>query len=73
MDNFEQKLQRQPLRQVPAEWRGEILAAAISCHSSHIFLNPQRSTLNHFVASSQSLGRTGRSLDFDFCHELFHA
>ena len=28
MDNFEQKLQRQPLRQVPAEWRGEILVAA---------------------------------------------
>lgn len=27
-DDFEQKLQRQPLRQVPAEWRGEILAAA---------------------------------------------
>ena len=27
-DHFEQKLQRQPLRQVPAEWRGEILAAA---------------------------------------------
>jgi hypothetical protein len=28
MDNFEQKLQRQPLRQVPTEWREEILAAA---------------------------------------------
>jgi len=27
-DDFEQKLQRQPLRQVPAEWRGEILVAA---------------------------------------------
>jgi len=27
MDDFEQKLQRQPLRQVPAEWREEILAA----------------------------------------------
>jgi hypothetical protein len=25
MDNFEQKLQRQPLRQIPAEWRAEIL------------------------------------------------
>jgi hypothetical protein len=35
-DNFEQKLQRQPLRQVPAEWRGEILAAATSCHSSRV-------------------------------------
>ena len=28
MENFEQRLQRQPLRQVPAEWRREILAAA---------------------------------------------
>jgi hypothetical protein len=28
LDDFEQKLQRQPLRQVPAEWRGEILVAA---------------------------------------------
>jgi len=28
MDDFEQKLQCQPLRQVPGEWREEILAAA---------------------------------------------
>lgn len=28
MNEFEQKLQRQPLRQVPDEWREEILAAA---------------------------------------------
>jgi len=27
-DDFEQKLQRQPLRQIPGEWREEILAAA---------------------------------------------
>jgi hypothetical protein len=27
-DDFEQKLRRQPLRQVPAEWREEILAVA---------------------------------------------
>jgi hypothetical protein len=27
-EDFEQRLQRQPLRQVPAEWRGEILSAA---------------------------------------------
>jgi hypothetical protein len=27
-DDFEQKLQRQPLRQVPGEWREEILVAA---------------------------------------------
>jgi hypothetical protein len=28
MDDFEKRLQRQPMRQVPGEWRGEILAAA---------------------------------------------
>jgi hypothetical protein len=28
MDDFEQKLQRQPLRQIPGEWREEILRAA---------------------------------------------
>jgi hypothetical protein len=28
MDNFEQKLHRQPLKEIPAGWRGEILAAA---------------------------------------------
>lgn len=27
-EDFEQKLQRQPLRPIPAEWRAEILAAA---------------------------------------------
>jgi hypothetical protein len=27
-DNFEQKLQRQPLKEIPAEWRGEILTVA---------------------------------------------
>jgi hypothetical protein len=29
-DDFEQKLQRQPLRQIPGEWREEILAVASS-------------------------------------------
>ena len=28
MENFERRLKQQPLRQVPAEWRAEILAAA---------------------------------------------
>ncbi len=27
-DNIEEKLQRQPLKEIPAEWRGEILVAA---------------------------------------------
>lgn len=29
MDEFEQQLSRRPLRQAPAEWRREILAAAV--------------------------------------------
>jgi hypothetical protein len=29
-DDFEQKLSHQPLRQIPGEWRAEILAATIS-------------------------------------------
>ena len=37
-DEFEKRLQRQPLRQAPCEWRAEILAAArdaqASCHPS---------------------------------------
>jgi hypothetical protein len=37
-DEFEKRLQRQPLRQAPCEWRSEILAAArdaqASCHPS---------------------------------------
>ena len=28
LEDFEQRLQRQPLRQMPGEWRGEILSAA---------------------------------------------
>ena len=46
-DSLEQKLRRQPLRQVPAEWREEILAAAssASCPSFLSALNHQLSTL----------------------------
>lgn len=33
-DNFEQQLKRQPLRQIPSEWREEILAAARMAESS---------------------------------------
>ncbi len=45
-DNFEQKLQRQPLRQIPDEWRGEILAAATSCRASRVTRHSFLSTLN---------------------------
>jgi hypothetical protein len=45
-DDFEQKLQRQPLRQIPAEWRGEILDAAISRYRSRAARHSFLSTLN---------------------------
>ncbi|HTX20581.1 MAG TPA: hypothetical protein VMD27_01800 [Candidatus Aquilonibacter sp.] len=45
-DDFEQKLQRQPLRQVPAEWRGEILDATTSRHSSLVTRRSFLSTFN---------------------------
>ena len=35
-DDFERKLQRQPLRQIPAGWREEILAAATTGHTSRV-------------------------------------
>ena len=50
MDDFEQRLQRQPLRQIPAEWRGEILSAAREGqtirHSSFVIRRFWLSTLN---------------------------
>ena len=42
MDEFEQELSRQPLRQAPADWRREILAAAVPA-ASH--LDPRASLL----------------------------
>jgi hypothetical protein len=49
-EDFEQRLQRQPLRQVPAAWRGEILAAAreaeASRHPSPVTRHSWVSTLN---------------------------
>jgi len=50
LDEFEQNLQCQPLRQVPSEWRGEILAAAKSAaaarHASRVTHPSFLSTLN---------------------------
>ena len=49
-DDFEQHLRRQPLRPVPGEWRGEILAAARaaqpSFQSSPVARSSWLSTLN---------------------------
>jgi hypothetical protein len=45
-EDFEQKLQRQTLRQVPAGWRNEILAAAASGHASPVTRHSFLSSLN---------------------------
>ena len=46
MEQFERRLSRQPFRQVPAEWREEILAAAASHHPSPVERRSILSTLN---------------------------
>ena len=43
-DNFESRLQRQPLRQAPPEWRAEILAAARAVASEHATRNTQQAS-----------------------------
>jgi hypothetical protein len=73
-EQFERRLSRQSLRQIPAGWRGEILAAANSLarRSGAKTARPSwLSTLNHSVASSQSLGGAGGGLDFHFHCEFF--
>ena len=59
-DDFEKRLQRLPLRQVPSEWRQEILAAArqaslpdhASCITHHAPPSPSLlSTLNHQLST----------------------
>jgi hypothetical protein len=57
-DEFEKRLQRQPLRQVPAKWRDEILLAARqTANSREATHNPQEavpsllSTLRHQLRS----------------------
>jgi hypothetical protein len=55
MDDFEQKLQRQPLRQVPTEWHAEILtaveSAAATRHPSPVTRSSWLSTLNHQLST----------------------
>jgi len=54
-DDFEQRLQRQPLRQIPGEWRGEILSAAESAaatrHSPPVTQPSWLSTINHQLST----------------------
>jgi hypothetical protein len=54
-DEFEKRLQRQPLRQAPCEWRSEILAAARDAqapvHASRITHRSWLSTFNHQLST----------------------
>ncbi len=54
-DEFEQKLSRQPLRQVPPEWRGEILAAAVGRGSMAERREPTTRWPSAFVARLSSV------------------
>jgi hypothetical protein len=55
MENFEQRLQRQSLRQVPREWRAEILAAArdvqTARHPSPVTRHSLLSIINHQLST----------------------
>jgi hypothetical protein len=54
-DDFESRLQRQPLRQVPPAWRGEILAAARDAeavgHAARSTQHPWLSTISHQLST----------------------
>ena len=54
-DELEQKLSRQPLREIPGEWRGKILSAARAAqearHASRIRHQSFLSTLNHQLST----------------------
>lgn len=54
-DEFEQKLSRQPMREIPSAWRGDILTAAraaqTSGHSSPVARHSWLTTLNTQLAA----------------------
>ena len=54
-DDFEKRLQRQPLRQIPAEWREEILSVARAeqniRHSSFVIRHSWLSGIRHKVSA----------------------
>ena len=55
MNEFEQRLQRQPLREIPGEWRADILAAVqgaqASRHPSPVTCDSWLSTINHQLST----------------------
>lgn len=55
MEQFEQRLRRQPVKQVPGDWRAEILAQAKAAqpthHASRIAHSSLLSTINHHLST----------------------
>jgi len=55
LEPIESRLSRQPLRQIPADWRGEILVTArdaqVSRHPSPVTRNAWLSTINHQLST----------------------
>jgi hypothetical protein len=51
-DDFEKRLQRQPLREIPSEWRAEILKNATPPpHASRFTIHSVLSTINHQLST----------------------
>jgi hypothetical protein len=52
-DDFEKRLERQPLRQIPGEWRAEILSAARQASlAPHATRNTQHASWGHSMLST---------------------
>ena len=51
-DEFEKRLQRVPLREIPSEWRGQILKGAVESRQVSFVTRPSfLSTLNHRLST----------------------
>jgi hypothetical protein len=75
-DDFEKRLQRQPLRKIPSEWRESILQEAKSApHSSpvirHSFLSTLNSTLSTILwPNPKAWAGLAAVWGFDFCNPV---
>ena len=75
--DFEEKLSRQPVKEIPPAWRAEILSAArkaqVAPHASLVTRHAWLSTLNLAVAASARVGGAGGGVGLRFHFECFHA
>jgi hypothetical protein len=51
MNEFEQRLNRQPQKEIPSAWRAEILAAAHEAQAARHLKQPRPSSILHFLSS----------------------